>query len=586
MNRANSVASTAGRHTGAAPPAIDVEGLSKINRNRLRARVAIMMMGFCVVFGVIAARLVVLGLTPPAERISALHPQDAIAAVRPDILDRNGEMIATDVRTASLYAQPDRVYDIDETLEKLTGLLPDLDARALRARLAKKAKFVWVRRELTPRQQAAIHDLGLPGLGFLHESKRFYPTGSLLAHVLGHVDVDSHGIAGMEKAIDDAGLAALHDVGLARDATLSPVQLSIDVRVQHAVQSELARAMDEFGAIAATGIVLNAHTGEIVASSSLPGYDPHNPAQGLQAARLNRATAGVFELGSVFKIFNTAIALDSGRVSPGERFDTGTPIRVSRFTISDSHPRRRPLTVPEIFVYSSNVGSAKIALKTGIATQKAYFAKLGLTRRLDIELPERAAPLLPRRWDKLTSMTMAFGHGISVTPLQAATATAALVNGGYYINPSFRPRSEIAAKSVAVPVVSEHTSQVIRALMRLNVMAGTGRRARVPGYRVGGKTGTAEKVVNGRYSKTRKLNTFLSIFPAETPQFVLLVTIDEAKHGVGNSRTVTAGTTAAPATARIIKRIAPMLGIVPKFEPEPASLKTLLSRNNADEHTE
>ncbi len=565
--------------------AIDIDGANKLLRGRTRNRILLTMLAFSVSFAIISTRLVALGLTPSPERIRYLHPQDAIAAARPDILDRNGEIIATDIKTASLYAEPKKIGNIDEVVEKLTKALPMLDARDVHAKLAKGSEFVWIKRELTPRQQAQVHNLGLPGLRFLSEKRRFYPTGDLLAHVIGHVDVDSHGIAGMERAIDDAGLGALHQVGLARGEDLQSVRLSIDVRVQHVLNAELSRAMETYSAIAATGVLINVHTGEIVASSSLPGYDPHRPAQGLEALRLNRASAGVFEFGSVFKVFNTAIALDSGHVNLNQRFDASAPITMSGFTINDSHPRRMAMTVPEVFLYSSNIGSARMALAYGIEAQKTYFSSLGLSKRLALELPERAAPLLPQRWDKLTSMTLAFGHGISVTPIQVASATAALVNGGYYVQPTLKPRSEIEAKSLAVPVVSEHTSDVIRALMRLNAVIGTGKRARVAGYRVGGKTGTAEKVVNGRYSKTKKLTSFLSIFPAEMPHFVLLVVLDEPrqgelKPGELTREYVTGGTTAAPTTARVVERIAPMLGITPKFEKAPTALGRLMGDQN------
>jgi cell division protein FtsI (penicillin-binding protein 3) len=344
---------------------------------------------------------------------------------------------------------------------------------------------------------------------------------------------------------------------------MQPVKLSIDLRVQHILRDELVGAMQRYQSIAAMGVILNAKTGEVMAMASLPDFDPNNPTDANKPDRLNRLTAGTFELGSVFKSFTFAMALDSGAVSMGDRIDATHGIRVGRFTIDDFHAKHRVLTVPEVFIYSSNVGSAHMALKTGIQTQQEYLKRFGLFDRIVTDLPETAAPLVPAKWSDVTAMTVAFGHGLAVTPLQVAVGDAALVNGGFLIPPTFEPRSREEAAKLAKRVVSPKTSEQLRYLFRLNVEKGSGGNAAVPGYAVGGKTGTAEKVEKGRYSDTKRLNSFLAAFPIDDPQYVVLVVLDEpkaAKEGGGT----TAAFNAAPAVGAIIRRSAAMLGVQPR----------------------
>nr|WP_306886279.1 penicillin-binding protein 2 [Amorphus orientalis] len=543
---------------------------------RGRSRILLAMSVFVIVYLVIAGRLVTLGLSEVRPNVAYETAQEAVAAARPDIVDRNGEILATDLSTASLYAEPRRLLDVDEAIESLATVMPDLASASTRRRLASDAGFVWLKREITPEQRDRIHALGIPGLDFLTENRRFYPGGALAGHVLGLVDVDNAGIAGLEKYIDDNGLAALHKAGLARTGEdLAPVKLSLDLRVQHAVRDELARAMDRYQAIAAIGIVLDVHTGEVMAMSSLPDYDPNDPAQALEKDRMNRATAGVFELGSVFKTFTTAMALDSGKVSLSDSFDARAPIRIASYTINDFHGKHRVLTVPEVFIYSSNIGTARMALTAGIDTQKEFLGRLGLLDPIKTELPETAAPMLPPRWSDIAAMTISFGHGLSVSPMHAAVAAAALMNGGNLIPPTFFPRSRSEALEIAKPVVSPATSKAMRDLFLLNGEKGSGRNAQVEGYRVGGKTGTAEKVVNGRYISNKRFNSFLSAFPMDDPQYVVLVVIDEPKPEEGKHY-ATAGMNAAPTVSNIVRRTAPMLGVAPKFE-EPAGETLMVS---------
>jgi cell division protein FtsI (penicillin-binding protein 3) len=552
-------------------------GLSGANEAQGRRRVGFAIAGFALLYGVLAIRLVSLGIEAEARNVARLNPVDAVAAARPDIIDRNGEILATDIKTASLFAEPRRIIDPDEAAEKLASVLPDLDTAKLRHQLASDAGFIWLKREITPRQRRAIHDLGIPGVGFLAENRRFYPGGATASHILGHVNVDNEGIAGIENFIDGLGLADLHEAGFALDRGLEPVKLSVDLRVQHALRDELERAIKRYTAIAAVGVVMDVRTGEILGMSSLPDYDPNKPATSLGKDKLNRASVGVYEMGSTFKMFTTAMALDSGQIKMTDSFDASKPLRVSSFTINDFHGKGRWLTVPEIFIYSSNIGTARMAMKVGIEEQKAFLGKMGLLSTLKTELPETGAPIQPRKWSTLSSMTVSFGHGISVSPLQTAVAAAALVNGGYYIPPTFMPRGERQAAELAQRVVKPETSEAMRSLMRLNVQKGSGRRADVPGYFVGGKTGTAEKVVNGRYSSNKRRNAFVSAFPMDDPRYLVLVLIDEPnpeRKGIS----ATAGRNAAPTVAGITRRIAPMLGIQPRLdEPENAMTATAVA---------
>lgn len=535
-------------------------------RRRL-PRFALMRLAFAAGFALIALRLVVLGFSSGDAYDLAQGHRLSTAIDRPDIVDRKGHILATDIVAASLYADPKRIVDLDDTIEQLSTALKGLDAGGLRQRLKAGGRFVWVRRQLTPRQQARIHELGLPGVGFVTEPGRVYPAGATAAHVLGYVDVDNRGLAGIEKHIDRSTWILKAGADAERD--MAPIELSIDLSAQHALRDELADAIRRYRAKAASAIVLDIHTGEVVAMSSLPDFDPNNRAQAQEKDRFDRMNAGVFELGSVFKVLTTAAALDLGVVSLEDGYDARAPIRVASFTIDDFHGKRRWLSVPEIFIYSSNIGSAKMALDVGPERHKAFLDRLGMLERVSTELGESAAPIVPRQWQRLSTMTIGFGHGISVTPLHLAKAAATLVNGGYAITPTFLRRTREESRVRAERVLKPRTSEQIRHLLRLNVTRGTARRADAEGYRVGGKTGTAEKVVNGRYSRTALLTSLLGVFPADAPQYLVLVLLDEPQRVAETNGYATAGVNAAPTTKRIIARIGPMLGIMPKFESRP-----------------
>jgi cell division protein FtsI (penicillin-binding protein 3) len=554
------------RQTAPGPAAIVVEGARK--GSRARSRLVMTMAVFLAMYAAIGGRLVWLGIQEPT---ASNGPAARIMASRPDIIDRNGEVLATDIKTASLFAEPRRIVDADEVLEKLATVLPDIDYEQTYHKLKTDAGFVWLRRQLTPRQQNEIMQLGLPGIGFRTEKRRFYPGGAMASHVLGLVDIDNKGIAGIEKYIDSQGLSDLREAGLATPEDLKPFRLSLDIRVQHILHDELTRAMERYQAIAAGAVVLGAKTGEVLAMVSLPDYDPNNPVDAHEKDRLNRMSGGVFEMGSTFKGFTTAMALDSGSVSLRDSFDASRPLQIGKHTIRDFHGKGRVLTVPEIFIYSSNVGTAKMAETVSIEDHRAFFRRIGLLDRMTTELPEVAKPTEPAEWKRINRITISFGHGVATTPLQTAMATAAVINGGVLHNPTFLPRSEKEAAISGTQVLDPSTSQSMRYLFRLNVEKGSGRRADVPGYFVGGKTGTAEKVVNKRYSSDLRFNAFLSAFPVDDPQYVVLVILDEPKpEKPGMS--ATSGLNAAPVVGNIIRRSAPLLGVMPEFGHEGAAL--------------
>jgi cell division protein FtsI (penicillin-binding protein 3) len=546
---------------------------------KARARVGFAILAFAVIYTVIGGRLVMfaIGADGPSARRAAA--QDAIATARPDIVDRNGEVLATDVKAPSLFGEPRRIIDKDEAIELLTATLPDLDTSEVRERLTSKKGFVWLKREITPKQQQEIHRLGIPGIGFLRENKRVYPTGSEVAHLIGLVNIDNQGIAGMEKWLDSNGLADLHRAGFATDRLQRPVELSVDLRVEHALRDELLKAKEKFHAKAASGLVSNVKTGEIVAMVSVPDFDPNSPKEARDPDRINRLTTGVYELGSTFKAFTLAMALDTGKYDLNSTWDARGPLHYGKFTIHDDEPKGRFLNMKEVFTFSSNVGAARIALSQGVEAHKAFLRKMGQMERLRTELPESASPILPRHWAELNTVTIAFGHGIAVAPLQAVMGIDALVNGGYLIPPTFMKRTEEEAMAIAKRVIKPETSEKMRFLMRLNAEIGTARKADVNGYYIGGKTGTAEKVINGRYAKKRVLTAFTAILPADNPHYQLLVMLDEPQPLKETYGFITSGWNAVPTGGSVIARIAPLLGIEPRFDlPPPDRLILAASR--------
>jgi cell division protein FtsI (penicillin-binding protein 3) len=533
-----------------------------------RARVGLAILAFSIGYAIIGGRLIQLAAAPDNQTVR--RTADAVSTSRPDIIDRNGEILATDVKAASLFGEPRKIIDVDEAVELLTAVLPDVDAAEMRERLSSKKGFVWLKREITPKQQQEIHGLGIPGIGFLTENKRVYPNGAEVSHVIGLVNIDNQGIAGIEKWLDGLGLADLHMAGLAVDRMDKPIELAVDLRVQHAMRDELLAARDKYKAIAAAGLITDVRTGEIISMVSVPDFDPNNPKEANDPTRINRLTTGVYEMGSTFKALTLAMALDSGKATLSSVYDARASLRYGRFTIHDYHAQNRMLSVPEIFTYSSNIGTARMALQQGVEQHKSFLKKMGQLDRLRTELPESAEPLVPKRWGELNTVTIAFGHGLSVAPLQAVMGIGALMNGGMLIPPTFMKRSPEGAAKLATRVVKPETSEKMRYLMRLNAEKGTASKANIAGYYIGGKTGTSEKVVGGRYSKTKLLNSFTAVLPADNPRYLLLIMLDEPKATPDSHGYATSGWNAVPVGGAVISRIAPLLGIEPRFDLPPS----------------
>nr|CAD6438381.1 penicillin-binding protein 2 [Rhizobium sp. Q54] len=520
---------------------------------------------------VIGARLVQYGIADPAVTGSIPFNANAVAT-RPDILDRNGELLATDINTVSLYAEPRRIVDADEVVEKLATVLPSLDWGETHKKLRSDSGFQWLRRQLTPRQQSDILSLGIPGIGFRPEKRRFYPGAATASHIIGHVNIDNLGLAGMERYIDQQGYADLRAVGLTNDTRLEPVRLSIDIRVQHIVREVAARAMKNYQAEAAGAVILDVETGEVIAMASVPDYDPNEPSRTLPDGSIdkeyekgwfNRISNATFEMGSTFKSFTLAMGLDAEKITLNSVVDASRPIRMGGFTIKDFKGKNRPLSIPEVFQYSSNIGTAAVADRVGIEGHQEFLTRLGLLSKMNTEMPGVATPTQPRTWKKINSVTISFGHGVATTPLQTAVAAAALINGGNLIDPTFLPRTKEQAAQISRSVIKQKTSDDMRFLYNWNGIKGSGRGAQVEGFHVGGKTGTADKVINGRYASDINFNAFVAGFPMDKPQYVVLTIIDAPKTGVHGGRT--AASTAAPMTKEIITRTAALLGVTPRF---------------------
>ncbi len=375
----------------------------------------------CLAYAGIGAKLIKLGLSSEPPQTLKVAVDQAASGARPDLLDRNGQVLATDVRTLSVFAEPRRILDKDEAVELITAVLPDVNAKELRERLSSKKGFVWVKRQVTPKEQQEIFHLGLPGVGFVPENKRVYPNGPIGAHVIGFVDKDNIGIAGMEKYLDQQSLTDPHVAGFTVDPdSLKPVRLSLDLKATHALRDELEAGLEKYQAKAGAGAIIDVNTGEIIALESLPDYDPNDPPDMTKESskdKINRINVGVYEMGSTFKAISISMALELGKVNLGSRIDARDSLRYGRFTIHDFHATHRVLTVPEVFTHSSNIGTARMALMVGVPGHQAFLRKMGQLDRLRTELPESAEPLVPKRWTELNTMTIAFGQGLNVAPI-------------------------------------------------------------------------------------------------------------------------------------------------------------------------
>ena len=488
--------------------------------------------------------------THRTERLDALG--------RADIYDRNGELLATSVTVYSLFADPRAIWDAADVVSALTRVFPDLDTEAVTERLENRERaFVWIKRGLTPRQRQAVFDLGLEGLGFRAERQRAYPRGAQAGHVLGHTNVDGRGQMGVELALDDR-LRQRDD----------PVRLSLDSGVQFALEVELNRAAKEYDISGAAGVVLHARTGEVRALASWPQFDPNRPRQADDHVRLNRASGIVYELGSVFKPLTIAAALGSGQISEDEVFDVRSKLVINGFEITDTHRGAPQMSAAIVLAESSNIGTVRIAERLGDDGLAQAYGEFGLLGRTPVELPGVAAPILPPVWTELSNATASYGHGIAVSPLAFARAFAALANDGRLPELTLLAGDEDAPPNTAngeqVSFVSAEIAARLVSMMRAAVTDGTGKRANVPGYRVAGKTGTAEKPIAGGYAEDHNVNSFAAIFPSDRPEYVVLVVLDDPRLGGGPGGT--AALNAAPVAGRLIERIAPLLSVAPVFD--------------------
>lgn len=494
---------------------------------------------------------------PPAGQSASEEP--LLHARRAMITDRNGDILAISLPTAAVYANPHELIDAADAAHKLKAVLPELDEAVVAQRLASEKQFVYLARQITPRQEMQINALGIPGISFETTERRRYPFGRVAAQVLGGVDIDGHGVAGVELYFEQR----LHDP--------TPLRLSIDVHVQAVVREELSAAMETFGAIGACGIVMDVRTGEVLALTSLPDYDANLFGQTVEDDRFNRCVKGDYEPGSTFKLQTASMALDNGVVNLWNGFDASAPIHIGRFTINDFEGKHRFLYVPEILAFSSNIGAAKMAQAAGATLQRAWMDKMGMLRRLPVELPEARTPMAPlaANWKEIATLTIGFGHGIAVTPLHVVAGTAAIANGGVYMNPTVLAGDPDAPRA-GRRVMQQATSDIMRRLMRLVVTDGYGKAAEVPGYFVGGKTGTAEKISHKGYNRNSRVSAFMSVFPMNAPRYAVYMMLDEPHATKATYGYATAGWVSAPAAGKVIARIGPMLGLLPETDNIPA----------------
>lgn len=552
-------------------PSTTLIGSRRSTLDVARGRLVFVGIVFALAYILVAARVMDLTLiqgelprlarmTNPDAGVSN-EPAIAVAKLRGDVVDRNGVLLARSLKTASLYADPALINDPEQVAKDLVRVLPDLKYGDVLQKLQRKTRFIWLRRNLAPQDQYAILNLGYPGLNFQDEAHRIYPQGALTAHMVGFTDVDGHGLGGVERSFNDL---------LATGSR--PLQLTLDVRLQHIARRELKSAIHDFNGIGGAAVIMDVNTGEILAAVSMPDFDPHNVTSKDNDSLFNRLTLGVYEMGSTFKIFTTAALLEIKNVGMGQTFDAREPIKIGRFSITDYHGQNRILTIPEIMMYSSNIGAAKMAEMVGTASFKNFLKDLGLMDAVQVELQERSRPLIPNPWREVTTLTASYGHGIAVTPLQTVSAVASVINGGMVVHPTLVMDGTVndsgkgkKSKQNAVRVVSEKTSHRMRQILRLVVSDGSGKKADIAGFQVGGKTGTAEKTGGrGGYDRKRLLSSFIGVFPMNNPQYAVMVMVDEPKGTKASYGYATAGWVAAPAVGKIITAMVPVLGLVPQ----------------------
>lgn len=578
------------RAKGENPDAIEAENRRKRHeemadkqRQRAEGRLLVLGLAFFCAFGVIGMRMGTLASSVPEEpRASAVG--NPIIGQRSDIVDRNGRILATNLATHSLYAHPRDMINPGHAAKELAQIFPELDEDELYKDFTGTRKFLWVRRQISPEQMQAVHDIGSPGLLFGPREMRLYPNGPIAAHILGGASYGREGVASAE-VIGVAGVERQFDAYLRDPANEgAPLQLSLDLTVQAAAEQVLAGGMSIMNAKGAASVLMDIHTGEIISMVSLPDFDPNNRPRVLtegdqsDSPLFNRAVQGVYELGSAFKIFTVAQAMELGLVNPNTIIDTQGPLTWGRFRIRDFKDYGPELSVTDVIVESSNIGTARIAMQIGAQRQRDFLGSLGFLKATPVEMVEAptGAPLLPRNWSEISTMTISYGHGLSTSPLHLATGYASLLNGGTEVTPTLLRREN---PEPGPRIVSEAVSRRSAAMLRQVVTRGTASFGEVPGYEVGGKTGTADKprTRGGGYYDDKVISTFASVFPANDPQYVLIVTLDEPSENSGDEPRRTAGWTAVPVAGEMIRRVAPLLGLRPQVDSSQSIGVTLTS---------
>jgi cell division protein FtsI (penicillin-binding protein 3) len=526
----------------------------------LRQRIVLVIAGFLILFIALTIRATDASLTD-VDNFKTSNGAKKLREHRPEIVDRNGELIATNLRVASVYANPQEIAHLEKAASKLLKALPDLKIENLRKDLSRDSKFAWIKRNITPQEQQAIINLGIPGVYFSNEDKRVYPSGRLLAHTLGYVDIDSNGIAGVERFMDNNSELE----------TGESLQLSIDLRVQHVLYDELSKQFEKFKAAGATAIIADVNSGEVIGMVSLPDFDPNFPNLSGTQEKFNISTLGSYEMGSTFKTITTAMAFDYGTSKPDRVYDATNSIRVGGHNISDYHAKKRPLTVTEVMMYSSNIGAAKMGMEVGATKMQEFLKKLGFYKKTELELSELGRPQFPKTWRELNVATISFGHGFAITPAHLVKGYIPIVNGGISVPLTLLKRNQ-ANPVLGERVMSEKSSHDTTNILREIVIAGSGKNADAEGYLVGGKTGTAEKITDGRYDKGKLMSSFIATFPTSKPKYVILVIFDDPKEEQKYVRP-TGGITAAPVVKNVVSRIGPILGIKPiKLEKKDGSI--------------
>ena len=519
-----------------------------------RKRMKLIMVLFVLIFAALGGRLIQLNTGDEMHARHQAEKNNKANLTRPMIVDRNGVLLATNIQAYTLGADARLIDDAETVTQKLAHIIPDLNQSRTRHYLATTRHHIKLKHGVTPRQYHAVLELGNPGLKMELSQERVYPHGASASHVVGFVNDDKKGLRGLERALDEALVMA---------DERAHVQTTLDIRVQHAVRAELQKGVERFAAIGGAALVMDVTNGDILAMVSLPDFDPNHPTLVPEASRFNRNTQGLYEVGSIFKIFTAAMALESKAVSVEQKFQTSEPLLIGKHTIEDDHGQERPLTTHEIVTYSSNVGSAQLALSVPPDVHRAFFERLGLMNRPFFDLPETTDPQLPAYWSDIHRVTISYGYGMNVSPLQVVAAGAAMVNGGIY----YEPRLVANGSPLGVSVISDETSKYMREMMRDVVVSGTASQGDVVGYPVLGKTGTAEKQRSGGYAEDANISSFFGAFPAHKPRYAFIVMLDEPQI-IDSTPRNTAGWNAVPVSARIVERIAPLLGLMPLNQDE------------------